>query len=253
MHKAEARLVLPGPCPPGRSAPQDNGLRGSRERPTLLSHGPHPCCRPRASPSPDQGPVLWVLTGCQDPSQVGPGREKDEGLRGLGDPTSPISSPSHRAHLKSAPRLGHSTAEDLPHGPVPSRPPAPTYLEVLLPVNPLVRVFKFFVDPGALPTGRGQEQGETWPEGEFGGRPLFLGHPRDPLACRRLSSTALSPGDSVAWGGGCCFHPGPPFPVLPGANLLWARSLSLGQRPPAAERMLEVSSWLHPTPDIAGN
>lgn len=53
------------------------GSGGPREGPTLLSHRPHPCCQPSASPSPspDQEPVLWVLTGCQAPSQVEPERE----------------------------------------------------------------------------------------------------------------------------------------------------------------------------------
>ena len=89
--------------------------------------------------------------------------------------------------------------------------------------------------------------------GESRGRPLFPGILEGPLARRRISTTALSPGNPWPGEGAACFHPGPPFPVLPGANLLGARSPSLGQRPPAAEHKLQISNGLHPTPDIAGN
>ena len=67
--------------------------------------------------------------------------------------------------------------------------------------------------------------------GEFWGRPLFLGHPRGPLACIRLSTTAL--GNLWLGVGVACFHPGPPFPVLPGTNPFgpglcpWGRDLLL--------------------------
>lgn len=83
-----------------------------------------------------------------------------------------------------------------------------------------------------------------WPAGgEFGGRPLFLEILESPLACMRLSTTALSPWESMACGGHSHVSAlGLHFPVLPGPNLLWARSPSLGQRPPAAEHMLKISN-----------
>lgn len=82
-------------------------------------------------------------------------------------------------------------------------------------------VLEFFLKGG---TGRGRHAALG---GESGDRPLFLGLPGDPLAHMGLSTTALGPGDSWPADGAPCSHPGPPFPALPGAGLLWARDLPL--------------------------
>ena len=65
-----------------RGAVTSSGIPG--EKPTLLSHRPHPCCRPQASSSPDGGlssgssldarpPVKWSQ-GRRQTTPLGPGR-----------------------------------------------------------------------------------------------------------------------------------------------------------------------------------
>ena len=87
------------------------GSGGPGEGPTLLSHRAHPCCQPSASPSPDQEPVLWVLTECQAPSQVEAWRETPSTPWGPGGAYFSHQLPPPTMHTSSHPQ-GLATAQE---------------------------------------------------------------------------------------------------------------------------------------------
>lgn len=152
----------------------------------------------------------------------------------------PSAPPSHPTHFEPAPSLGHSTAEDLPQRPLPSRPRASVYLEELLPGEPLVPLLKLFICPGVLPKG-GDRERETrslrW--GVWGQTPV-PGAPRRSASPHGTFHHGPGPWRLMACGRGSMFPPRASVPSPPRGRS------ALGQRPPAAEHVLMKPSWLQP-------
>ncbi|XP_057345520.1 uncharacterized protein LOC130679936 [Manis pentadactyla] len=152
-------------------SPDSPGSRVSSGPPAIASTGDpgrgRPCSATGPTPAPDPTPAPALTGGltsgssldARPPVKWGQGGRQTRPLGAWGTLLPPSAPPSHPAHLKSAPRLGRSTAEDLPQGPLPSRRLASIYLVEPLPVSLLVHLFKFFKHPGAFPKGRGEEEG----------------------------------------------------------------------------------------------
>ena len=114
-------MPCPSPLAPTLSPPPQRDcdrLRGPRGEADLAQPQAPTLLQPHAIPSPDWGSVPCVLSGCQAPSQVEPGRETDEALMGLGDPTFPISLPGSprtpRVFPKSVPQRSRGLAPRTP-------------------------------------------------------------------------------------------------------------------------------------------
>ena len=190
--------------------------------------GPTPAADPVPAPTLTGGLSSGSSQDARTPVKCGQGGRQTRPLGAWGTLLPLSAPPSHPAHLTSVPRLGPRTAEDLPQGPLPSRPLASIYRVEPLPVSLIVHLFKFFKHVGALPKGGERKRGHVASRWGVWGQTRFPADPRYQLACRRLSSPALSPGDSVAWGGGCVFPPGASIPRCPGGESAFGQVAVLG-------------------------
>ena len=86
-----------------------------------------------------------------------------------------------------------------------------------------------------------------WPAGgEPRGKPHFLEILEGPLACRRLSTMALSPGESVAFGGGCMFPPRASIPSSPGGESALGEVAVLGAEISCCRAQAPDLQWASP-------
>lgn len=186
--------------------------------------GPTPAADPAPAPVLTRDLSSGSSQDARNPDNWGQGRRQTRPLGAWGTLLPPSAPPSHPAHLKSAPRLGPRTAEDLPQGPLPSRPLASIYRVEPLPVRLLVHLFKLFKHVGALPKGRGEEEGTCGQQvGSLGADPFSwrpqistslqeaFQHSPEPWGLRglgrglRVSTRGLH--SQVSWGR-ICFGPG---------------------------------------------
>ena len=190
--------------------------------------GPTPAADPVPAPALTGGLSSGSSLDARTPVKWAHGGRQTRPLGAWGTLLPPSAPPSHPAHLKSAPRLGPRTAEDLPQGPLPSRPLASIYRVEPLPVRLLVHLFKLFKHVGALPKGRGEEEGTCGQQvGSLGADP-FSWRPQISTSLQEAFQHGPEPWGLRGLGRGLLFPPGASIPSSPGGESALGQVAVLG-------------------------